>query len=100
MASQATVTALAEFRDQRARSAASAAPVAGPAWTLPSLPESPPSGTVTFLLTDVEGSTPRWDAHGDAMAAAVRRHYEILDAAVSAHAGFRPRSSRARATAW
>jgi class 3 adenylate cyclase len=37
-----------------------------------------PSGTVTLLFTDVEGSTRLWDAERDAMAAALRRHDEIL----------------------
>ena len=49
-----------------------------------------PSGTVTFLLTDVEGSTSRWDAEPDAMATAMALHYELLDSAVSAHGGVRP----------
>ena len=38
-----------------------------------------PTGTVTFLLTDVEGSTQRWEAAPEAMAAAIARHYELLD---------------------
>ena len=49
-----------------------------------------PVGTVTFLLTDVEGSTLAWQANGPAMGAAIARHYEILDAAVAAHGGVRP----------
>ncbi|MGQ0467657.1 MAG: LuxR C-terminal-related transcriptional regulator [Sporichthyaceae bacterium] len=49
-----------------------------------------PVGTVTFLLTDVEGSTSGWQADRAAMAAAVVRHYEILDAAVRARRGTRP----------
>ncbi|MGH9037698.1 MAG: adenylate/guanylate cyclase domain-containing protein, partial [Acidimicrobiia bacterium] len=49
-----------------------------------------PGGTVTFLLTDIEGSTRRWEAHGPAMAKAVARHYEILDASVTGHGGVRP----------
>ena len=28
-----------------------------------------PTGTVTFLFTDIEGSTPLWDSHPDAMGA-------------------------------
>jgi class 3 adenylate cyclase len=53
----------------------------------------PPSllaGTLTFLLTDIEGSTRRWEAHGPEMTAAVARHYEILDAAITGHGGVRP----------
>lgn len=49
-----------------------------------------PVGTVTFLLTDVEGSTLAWQANGPAMGAAIARHYEILDAAISTHGGVRP----------
>lgn len=49
-----------------------------------------PVGTVTFLLTDVEGSTTGWEADRAAMAAAIVRHYEIVDAAVRARGGVRP----------
>ena len=49
-----------------------------------------PIGTVTFLLTDIEGSTKAWSSAPDAMGPAVARHYEILDAAVAAHGGVRP----------
>ncbi len=35
-----------------------------------------PSGTVTFLFTDIEGSTRRWDDHPDAMRVALARHDE------------------------
>ena len=38
-----------------------------------------PTGTVAFLLTDVEASTQRWEAEPDAMAAAMERHDAILD---------------------
>jgi class 3 adenylate cyclase len=34
----------------------------------------PPSGTVTFLLTDLEGSTRMWEQDPDAMKAAMTRH--------------------------
>lgn len=49
-----------------------------------------PVGTVTFLLTDVEGSTSAWQAAPEAMGGAIARHYEMLDAAVAAHGGVRP----------
>ena len=49
-----------------------------------------PVGTVTFLLTDVEGSTSAWQAAPGVMGQAIARHYEILDAAVAAHGGVRP----------
>ena len=43
-----------------------------------------PTGTVTFLLSDVEGSTQRWEEAPEAMAVAIPRHYELLDAAIVA----------------
>jgi predicted ATPase len=49
-----------------------------------------PTQGVTFLLTDIEGSTRAWQAAPDAMTAPVSRHYEILDAAIAAHHGRRP----------
>ena len=49
-----------------------------------------PTGTVTFLLTDVEGSTKRWEAEPEAMAAAIARHYEVLERAISDAGGVRP----------
>jgi predicted ATPase/class 3 adenylate cyclase len=47
-----------------------------------------PSGVVTFLFTDVEGSTRLWAEHTDAMDRAVARHDELLRAAIDAHAGY------------
>jgi class 3 adenylate cyclase len=49
-----------------------------------------PVGTVTFLLTDVEGSTRLWGAVPEAMRAAIARHYELLDEAIARHGGVRP----------
>ena len=49
-----------------------------------------PEGTVTFLLTDVEGSTRLWENTPDAMTQAIGRHYEILDEAIARHGGMRP----------
>ena len=46
-----------------------------------------PSGTVTFLFTDIEGSTALWERDRAAMAAAVARHITLLDAAIQAHGG-------------
>ena len=48
-----------------------------------------PSGTVTFLFTDVEGSTRRWEQDSTAMRAAIERHFAILDEAIRAHRGVR-----------
>jgi class 3 adenylate cyclase len=47
-----------------------------------------PSGTVTLLFTDVEGSTRLWDAERDAMAVALRRHDEILRDAIEQVGGY------------
>jgi class 3 adenylate cyclase len=47
-----------------------------------------PSGTVTLLFTDVEGSTRLWEAERDAMAAALRRHDEILRGAIEQVGGY------------
>ena len=46
-----------------------------------------PSGTVTFLFTDLEGSTRLWEEHPDTMQSALARHDELLRDAVAAHAG-------------
>lgn len=46
-----------------------------------------PTGTVTFLFTDIEGSTERWERHRDAMRAAVREHEEVMRQAMAAHKG-------------
>jgi hypothetical protein len=49
-----------------------------------------PVGTVTFMLTDVEGSTWLWECAHEAASAAVARHDELLDEAVALHGGVRP----------
>ena len=46
-----------------------------------------PSGTVTFLFTDIEGSTALWERDQNAMAEAVDRHFQLLRAAIDAHGG-------------
>lgn len=51
-------------------------------------PVALPTGRVTFLFTDIEGSTQRWDAYHDAMRAAVERHDEILRSAIETHGGY------------
>jgi predicted ATPase/class 3 adenylate cyclase len=47
-----------------------------------------PSGTATFLFTEVEGSTRLWDEHPDVMQSAMVRHDELLRNAVESHDGF------------
>ncbi|HXY94962.1 MAG TPA: adenylate/guanylate cyclase domain-containing protein [Acidimicrobiia bacterium] len=46
-----------------------------------------PTGTVTFLFTDLEGSTRLWEEFPDAMQDALARHDEILRDAIAAHDG-------------
>ena len=48
----------------------------------------PPSGVVTFLFTDIEGSTRRWEDDADAMRAALVAHDEVLRCEIEAHGGF------------
>jgi len=47
-----------------------------------------PSGVVTFLFTDVEGSTRRWESDADAMRAALAAHDEVLRTAIETHGGW------------
>ncbi|MCA1728039.1 MAG: hypothetical protein LC751_01100, partial [Actinobacteria bacterium] len=47
----------------------------------------PPTGTVTFLFTDIEGSTRLWERNAKAMQAALARQDEILRNTVEAHEG-------------
>ena len=46
-----------------------------------------PSGTVTFLFTDIEGSTRLWERDATAMRAAAARHDALLKDAITAHQG-------------
>jgi predicted ATPase/class 3 adenylate cyclase len=47
-----------------------------------------PTGTITFLFTDIESSTKLWEQHPEAMKVAVARHDAILRSAVGAHLGY------------
>ncbi len=48
-----------------------------------------PTGTITFLFTDIEGSTPLWEHHpGDTMLEAVVRHFDLLRSVIKTHGGF------------
>src|SRR4029453_9614789 len=46
-----------------------------------------PTGTVTFLFTDLEGSTRLWQGHPDVMKSALARHDELIRAAVESRGG-------------
>jgi len=50
-------------------------------------PPDLPTGTVTFLFTDLEGSTRLWEECPDTMGDALARHDEILREAVNHHGG-------------
>src|ERR1700739_4679708 len=47
-----------------------------------------PSGVVTFLFTDIEGSTRRWESGADAMRVELAAHDKVLRSAIEAHDGF------------
>jgi class 3 adenylate cyclase len=47
-----------------------------------------PTGTVTFLFTDIEGSTKLWERNPESMRAALTRHDAILREAIEEHSGF------------
>lgn len=49
-----------------------------------------PTGTVTLLLADVEGSTRLWETQPDGMAAAITRLDQTVSEAIAAHDGVRP----------
>lgn len=48
----------------------------------------PPTGTVTFLFTDIEGSTKLWEQSPESMRATLTRHDAILHEAIMGHGGF------------
>src|SRR3990170_3734995 len=52
-----------------------------------------PSGTVTFLFTDIEGSTALWEQHPEGMRQALVRHDALVEQIVAEHHGHvvRPR---------
>jgi predicted ATPase/class 3 adenylate cyclase len=50
--------------------------------------ENLPSGIVTFLFTDIEGSTKIAQEHPETMSALLARHHEILNQSIQAHNGY------------
>jgi hypothetical protein len=48
---------------------------------------SMPAGTVTFLLTDIEGSSELWETQRDAMQTSLARHDALLRQSIEAHSG-------------
>jgi predicted ATPase/class 3 adenylate cyclase/Tfp pilus assembly protein PilF len=51
-----------------------------------------PTGTITFLLTDIQGSSRLWEQYPEAMSAAVTRHDALLTACLEDHGGIIIRS--------
>ncbi len=49
---------------------------------------APPTGTITFLFTDIEGSSRLWERHPVAMRHSLARHDAIVRGTVEAHSGF------------
>jgi predicted ATPase/class 3 adenylate cyclase len=56
-------------------------------------PSDLPTGTLTFLFTDIESSTLLWEQDPDRMQAAMVRHDELIEASINTHRGVlvRPR---------
>lgn len=82
---------LARQLEGQRRSAEGAAPAVVPVSPPVSLPvraaPSLPSGTVTFLLTDIEGSTSRWEREGDRFRAALTLHHALMRRHFQRHGG-------------
>jgi class 3 adenylate cyclase len=49
---------------------------------------NPPTGTLTFLFTDIEGSTKMWEQDSSSMQVALARHDEILRSAIEERGGY------------
>ncbi len=47
-----------------------------------------PTGTVTFLFTDIEGSTMRWEQYPEAMRTALAHHDTLLRSVMTSHGGY------------
>ena len=47
-----------------------------------------PSGTVTFLFTDIEGSTKSWENNPELMKGALSRHDAILRSSIESGGGY------------
>src|ERR1700759_5826505 len=57
-----------------------------------------PTGTVTLLLADVEGSTRLWETQPEQMTAAMARMNKVVSETIAEHAACDP-SNKARGTA-
>jgi class 3 adenylate cyclase len=61
--------------------------VSGAAQPVSDAPTLRPSGTVTFLFTDIEASTPLWEREPDQMRVALARHDAILRMIIAKQGG-------------
>src|SRR6476620_4198762 len=59
-------------------------------WSDVGMTDQLPTGMVTLLLADVEGSTRLWESQSKEMAAAVARLDDVLTEVVAKHQGVRP----------
>src|SRR6201987_2756002 len=59
-------------------------------WSVLGVGELLPTGTVTLLLADVEGSTRLWETQPEEMAAGLARLNKTVNETISAHDGVRP----------
>ena len=59
-------------------------------WSEVGMSDLVPTGMVTLLLADIEGSTQLWETQPDEMAAAVSRLDRVLAEVVGTHNGVRP----------
>eukprot|EP01104_Vermistella_antarctica_P016848 TRINITY_DN5846_c0_g1_i1.p1 TRINITY_DN5846_c0_g1~~TRINITY_DN5846_c0_g1_i1.p1 ORF type:complete len:1137 (+),score=298.65 TRINITY_DN5846_c0_g1_i1:198-3413(+) len=50
--------------------------------------EAPPTGEVTLVFTDVQGSTTQWETHPEIMAAALSRHNRRIRELIAEHHGY------------
>jgi class 3 adenylate cyclase len=76
--------------DVSARCAPHAGSMSAVEWSEVAMAELLPTGTVTLLLADVEGSTRLWESEPDAMTATIARFNRIVDEVVAEHSGVRP----------
>ena len=59
-----------------------------------------PTGTVTLLLADVEGSTRLWETQPDEMTAALGRMNQTVSAIIATHGGVRPVEQGGATASW
>src|SRR6201986_2112886 len=59
-------------------------------WSEPGVRGLLPTGTVTLLLADVEGSTRLWETQPEKMTAAIARLNQTVSKIIAVHVGVRP----------